>query len=1198
MQTTSVNEWSDDQQEYVLFTYMKYEIGNEKGDEASRMFKIADEILRSAERDCPYAALASACYLRQALVNIGNASANPVPSQEGHDDTDSEASPAECRSISTTYQTLLYKLNKLMHPNSATPYKDPAKIREYYYDTVNILRDSSGHRNDVHGMLKNADEILRSAERDCPYAALASACYLRQALLNGGNGHNNKTSNKSKPAKDNMTRHQNEIKIVDNRISGIEPTEIWSIPEDYKILIGELNELVHHNLTMLYTDSAKIRKYYTDAINILKDVFLSIEWMEKIIRLAKLSDPQRTDAYILKKLLKNDAAIHCFVDNICSHKWLDQLRAVKLPTDDFVRLVFLLSNRLKQKQLNDKWHTKLVALVCKKWNGWISHCDKKCVGCANCKKNCMQCKVCTKDCIKKCADNNHKNCLNCKVMCTNCNICRKKWSNWNSLGMMALNFEDDGLQLLVKILRKNNSDDGINADALAAYNRTQPSNPQIIDVADLLLNHNVVHKEKFYDVAVKLVAGVTSSSSHRIIKLLASKLKARTKNLEETRHKLNLINSITDIKYTSIDETYALIECLRQSIEKASLHMSTSDLTKDIECLPIEIKFRFMLWLYSRATDMDCCKLGDYLVEQCHQTIIPSCDPVLLPRGEVDLLLDRIVRDCDVDTVAARMMNLLGDVPRNIGKIDNIPQWFELDLEDRIRIIWAKKLGERVILDSGWSHLLDCIIILNNNDGGSANDTKYLSTESEVSGTQEECNSGNPEDRAIRFKNLVLDGGKKQNASYLPDVVFTHDACIGFDREVGNNVGDWTKNPLRIVSLLQHPICIKFYFQGLTDKIPANMHVDKLILAIQFASTHPYFGSCDWADADTAGMELLSYIAKYGFQMSRKSLEYAWNVAERVVDNRTTATTDGDDDRYFAALAKPHTCALHALCNLVCYARRRGYGVPESALKTLEGALHLEGPAGIDSRVILAANVSILRRALPDWVDRVEPVLFSDGALGNTDQMLLEAHLKHDGLDEQIMKKYHAGVLRAVKNKSHRAMERLLLSMLLNMRGYEPKYIAKHLHEMEPGHVLLAWQPTAVLCGKYIDMLPYGVKFWRAVLELNPKPEALQWCWIWATVTALEQYEWEDLTLRTCKLAQGKLSTVLDISERIRSSETLTPTGLEIMILLVKTYPSDTVKDDARDVLRRSKENPTVGELWKRLEKALIDKGDYMTFDL
>ena len=130
-----------------------------------------------------------------------------------------------------------------------------------------------------------------------------------------------------------------------------------------------------------------------------------------------------------------------------------------------------------------------------------------------------------------------------------------------------------------------------------------------------------------------------------------------------------------------------------------------------------------------------------------------------------------------------------------------------------------------------------------------------------------------------------------------------------------------------------------------------------------------------------------------------------------------------------------------------------------------------------------------------------------------------------------------------------------------------------------------------------IDIIQRGINFWYQVLESSPMPEALPGFGVWSAVTKLDQNKWEDLTLRTCKITNGKLEWPWQISKRIKSSESITDIGLKIMTIMVQAdldgFDLDQVRDDAQVILAKSKNRTDIRKSWENLRDEMMQRGRF-----
>ena len=913
-----------------------------------------------------------------------------------------------------------------------------------------------------------------------------------------------------------------------------------SSPEEYQGLIKDLYTPVHD--TKAQNDAETVRMYYNRAVCILARILLPSTRQEKIAQLAELDEPQSSDARRLKEIMVSPNDFDYFASRMKSATWFKVMDRdmLKPPSDISPWLVHHIVSNLKAEHLD-----AFISLVNENWDDWTV--DR---------------------------------------------------AGLDGMGFVGFRLGDRGLPFLVKALQKKPESKTLCSFAALAYSRTEPSNPCIVKMADILLNPDSAAGG--YDVTdiipVTLVDGMDSSSAEERIKILVFK----TAMWLECRDVGHIPGSVADMNRNVPPVTNGVIRGLCDALRKGRiLGVSTPDLVEHIARLPENMKSRLKAWLYSCADDVDCSTMVNFVACSCRRRH-PTDDDILL--------LDQLGQRC-TEELSAKVGGAIGNPP-DIEYVEGIMRRDNLHEDDLRRIRWAIAIGDRIRLQE-WE---PCLEILGKRDWNrdSISRPVYVPIGSESPFRQEEFDSTEPYAMAAKIAAWRPDA--KRSLGYASAV----DIAYALEDAVKSNPDRWVKEPVKMIAILEHPMYVAGYFKGLArSKGSLDPHADKLIRAVKLVAMHlgpaiplgtlPFEYDPNWNNADDAGIELIGTIARKNAKLSEGSLSDAWRLVLAAAIRRpvkppenadSEAKPDSDLRDYLqAAINRHHTNALEAALDLIQYVKNGNGVVPESVLAMLTEMLHLTGEDGAEHRAILASHTVFLRSALPDWFEQNERILFGKGAPRNLAQVSFDMHLMWDRPDEAMLEKYRNDVLSAVKRDAKGAMDRLLLGMFWEINGYDPRTIAACLAEMGSKYVSLAGERVAAILSNKddADSIRHGVSLWKCVLDSSPKPEALAGYGRWTDVSALDQDLWECLTMRTCEQAHGKLDWAGDVAKRIGSTRIVTDTGLKILKLLIQAnldyLERHMVAKNARNALRRTKDVAGMQESWNLLCEAMWERG-------
>ena len=582
-------------------------------------------------------------------------------------------------------------------------------------------------------------------------------------------------------------------------------------------------------------------------------------------------------------------------------------------------------------------------------------------------------------------------------------------------------------------------------------------------------------------------------------------------------------------------------------------------------------------------------------------------------------------------SVAVRLAGVIGKLPEP-EDLDYDARQNRSYREDKRRALWAAAMGNEVNLP-GWEKFLGML----NERVMRLNSPMPTYTSSRSPFDREIFDSEDP---------YVLAGmieAWRPGVANGPNPPSVAGICSELQEAVKRLPDRWAKNPVRIIEILKHPTYVVGYFRGLTQVEDWHgKRADEVIRAIRLARMHPWpvvsLNSSqfeydhDWQNADVAGMDLIEVLARINAKLNGESLSYVWKIVikeamdttgESVGNAESTDMSlvsdllgyearpaenvdpakqaDTLEDHMFAATNKPRTRAIQTMIYLIRRAKTQD-NVSRQALAVLTKALLLTGPDGVEHRAIIASHAGLLCRFLPEWFEQNESRLFGSMAPEDLAQVSFDMYLGWNNPDEVMLGRYRDEILDAVCRNADRAMDHLLLGMFWHMDGYDQEFLIKKLVNMGPEFVSRAGEQASRLLrdATDADLIMHGISFWKDVLDSSSDPRELAGFGMWALVSALEHDEWECLTLKTCKMAEGKLDWAWTVAERITTAPRITETGLRILKLMIRSdldiMNASLVAEHASKALHKSKDDMEIRASWNLLRDAMVDRGLYHDF--
>ena len=949
--------------------------------------------------------------------------------------------------------------------------------------------------------------------------------------------------------------------------TGVAPTSgNNSTLNTYKGLLDQLNDKFVHKVSQKRGNLGDVRDYYRQAIDMLEIIHLPPRRrLAEIKNLAHLNTPKKGDMVKLKRIMLNRYHFDYFASKVNSPDWFDLLGSdmPKSYSDKSPWLLSYLALHLKYEHADAFLH-----MVETNFDRWF-----------------------------------------------------RRDAGPVELGYAAYKLENRGIPWLVKMLKKskqmrqqrdkvshrhledtsNKIAEDIRVDnsvvqlydyARLAFLDAKSVNAELIELGDILLDSDT-HVDNygwFETISSKLVDIMNSRYSIKVIEILTRMLSGQQRLNHWTVFRTQSIASTTTDYPHDID---FMVGNLYKALKKTSdSNIPTIELVKTLDMLPDSIRPRFVAWLYSYVNDVDRFTLVDFIVCGCDDRN---------PTDDDGLLLDKMMQDGNMDNdTTSQLKATIGDAPEP-AKLVGPPNQWGLDGKKYRHILWARMLRRTMELSNEWKLCLSVVDKYYDAEGDTPN---YISR---YVLNQEDIIESDSEDPLIIADKIST--GKIEGRG--TPIIGLYMIMSKLEEMVRNNPSKWAENPVEIVKTLKHPIYVERYFKSLSGtKDALSSHNRNIISAIHLvrkyhldtitSETSNYQDSVSWEMAYIAGMDLIKNMVENKVYFDENSLSNIWlSIIEAMIYQvQKPSGFDIPLDIMKTRMDIPyssHTIALEIMLHLISYVRQRHEDIPDEAMAKLTTILGLTGRVGVEYRIILGMWYSFIRLSLPDWFQQNESRIFGRAAPNGLGQFTLDWHLRMGQPDETVLVKYRDGVLNAVGRDVDGAMEHLLVGMLLPVDGYAPKFIANQLVKIGYKHVSWAGKSVARILRDDVDpgRIQRGVDFWKHVLGVSAKPEALVGFGWWVEVKNIKQGQWEELTLRMCEVTGVKPELSFGIAERISTCQTISDKGFQILELLVRANLDafdHEVYGYALDALRRTVDVPDT-ESRRHLRDALLEHG-------
>ena len=707
------------------------------------------------------------------------------------------------------------------------------------------------------------------------------------------------------------------------------------------------------------------------------------------------------------------------------------------------------------------------------------------------------------------------------------------------------------------------------------------------DVADHLLND---HSDELWDVqeiAKRVVAGINGENGMGRLRLLTQKLGAPVG--ERDRWQWMTLDRGGSIADRSIDAASTRVEVLIAAVVQAAgaVHATAGidALNDELEQLPTELGDRIRSWLLATDPATEPAAMAAQLSASM-SIRSPSADDLTL--------LDRVVAVLSPERYLPGWTQALGPAPTD----EEIAQMIA---GERFEPGWARAYQWLGLLPVGargpWAGPYEALCA----------EFGVPSRDASVRPRQIETGFGRSPYEISELAAMAPLEAAALVGEWRPDpaefLVGPLELARTLEAAVVADPLRWMDQPIRIVTALREPIHIDHYLRGVTEAIKAGAAADpaRLMDTVDFVLSAPWPATPmgrrdwdyepDWSSCRDAAIGLLRSMADKSTGFADQD-DHAWNIIRAGTVEPMDRTATVDDDPLTAAINHPATRALEAAISLLAYEIRTTGHPRQEILAHIERLLVVDGAPGARIRAIIASRLRYLVRAVPDFVSRVEPVLFGEAAPAGLAQLTVDLALHWDGPNSWLLERHRREVQDAVKRDVDNALEHLLVAYLWQCDGYTLDEVLAFLAS-NPGLTSEAGEALGRMLREGTpEAVQLGVRLWTATLESGPRRSLAGFGWF-AEVDGVDNAEWSELTLRTMRASTSPIARPRGITKRLARMEP-TPTGLAILDDLIRRpespWAAHSAAEAALELLLRTEHLHDTVE-YQRLRAALAERG-------
>jgi hypothetical protein len=757
------------------------------------------------------------------------------------------------------------------------------------------------------------------------------------------------------------------------------------------------------------------------------------------------------------------------------------------------------------------------------------------------------------------------------------------------LARAAFDAGPPGRHLIVRAVRDHPRSVGVWTLGYQLLRNTDPADPIVEDVADVMLNATGDDPWLIEQIAEWVVDGISADNALSRLKLIGYKLRAIDQSdLDWQLFTIDRSGSIGSWTRTGPSHRFdVLLRAWTAAAEVVRRLHGTERVLTVADTLPVELGGRARAWIL--GTDPDVPMID--LVAELASTIAER-----KPTGDDLELIDRVIEGCDEEQYRQPWSDALGPAPtiaevgRALAEHESEPGWTRAHL-------WLSLLPESV--QGAWAnaYALMCGAYGTPQRSGLESRPLIEAAWGRSPYSAEELRAMEPLDAAA------------QVAAWRPDpaqfLVGARELGRAVEQAVEEDPVRWLDHPIQMATRLHEPIYISHYLRGAAKVVAdvTDLPIDDFLNVVVMVRSHPWQPVSlghrdfdydpDWRQADAAAVDFLRALADKHLGFASRD-DDVWDIIRTSVLNRADASGLPDEtDPLNSAINRPCTQALQAALSFMAHEYQCSGGIRPAAFDLLDEMLHLEGFDGAQHRAIIASRVGFFTTVAADWVDARLDLLFGTEAPGDLGQLTVDLAIRWSRPNRLLLERRRPAVWDAATRDVDNAVDHMLVANLWAIPGYSTDELVGFFTTV-PGLLSSAGEAFGRLARHADDPrhLAAAMRFWQVAIDFDTQESRSGFGWF-AEASGIDDELWAELTLGTLQTSAGAIDWTYRVAERAHAMAPSTAT-LAIFDELVRHSAHDWDRRRASELavehIRQAQALAATPE-YQRLYTTLLERG-------
>jgi hypothetical protein len=698
--------------------------------------------------------------------------------------------------------------------------------------------------------------------------------------------------------------------------------------------------------------------------------------------------------------------------------------------------------------------------------------------------------------------------------------------------MLAVRLGPAGHRIVGDVITAHPDSESMRSLATSAVKQSDPSDPLVERVADVVLNSGPTGRDNYYyrQLLEKLESGMTPDNAEKRTRMVAAKLRRAAQEHGSEWIALDIARLTTrlaeDDRYFLVVVSHYLARLMARAYE---LGVPSQRLLGWVTEIPGKVGERLTCRVLALADDIPVQDKIEHVTRRlARQT----------PTGDDQDLVDAVIAVNPDPAQLAVWTDALGSPSDPTTDPDLLP-------ED-----WGRAWRWSVVLPgyvlAGWEGPIAAVSALH----GQIDPEAFGHRLQAASWTWGQSPHSQAELAALPVLDAArLVTGWRPDADSTRRMTGARELATVLESVVAAEPRDWTEDAAVVVETLREPLYVLHYFAALTGKAGEILsRTGEIIMAARYATTERWTPAVlgndsfdpepDWLRVDTAVVDLIIALADRNAPFA-EHLDTAWSWAIASINSPAGTGSSTADDPLHRAINSPRGHGLQAVLSLAHWEYHNLNTIRPQFSEVLDSLLQIAGPVGMEHRAILAWQRSRLELIAQDWLDRRADTLFRDDDLGpaTVDITLKYSRTSTPWLYRNLRDDIIAAALRGTEN----AVPNLLTGTLDGEPGYDIHAIITALRH-DAAILSSAAEETAFLVQNSpadTPRLDRAVEFWQALLDANRSVvpiRVLRSTGRWAFVSGLTDSIWSSLTVRTLILTEGTIDYAIEVADRCENA--------------------------------------------------------------